>query len=85
MSVGLHYGPVVLGDIGGNRLEFAVIGNTVNVASRLEALTRPLGTRLVVSQDVHRALPQEEVVDLERIENQVIRGLDREITVWTLP
>ena len=36
-SVGLHYGPAVLGDIGANRLEFAVIGNTVNVASRIEA------------------------------------------------
>ena len=36
-SFGLHYGPVVLGDIGANRLEFAVIGNTVNVASRLMA------------------------------------------------
>ncbi|MEM9140572.1 MAG: adenylate/guanylate cyclase domain-containing protein, partial [Pseudomonadota bacterium] len=36
-SFGLHYGPVVVGDIGANRLEYAVIGNTVNVASRLEA------------------------------------------------
>ena len=46
-SFGLHYGPAVLGDIGSNRLEFAVIGNTVNVASRIEALTRGLngGTR----------------------------------------
>ena len=36
LSLGLHYGPVVLGDIGLNRLEFAVIGTTVNAASRLE-------------------------------------------------
>jgi adenylate cyclase len=35
VSFGLHYGPVVLGDIGMHRLEFAVIGSTVNVASRL--------------------------------------------------
>jgi len=39
VSVGLHYGQVVLWDIGLNRLEFAVIGTTVNAASRLEALT----------------------------------------------
>ena len=43
VSVGLHYGQVVLGDIGLNRLEFAVIGTTVNAASRLEALTREFG------------------------------------------
>jgi adenylate cyclase len=35
LSIGLHYGEVVLGDIGLNRLEFAVIGTAVNAASRL--------------------------------------------------
>ena len=39
LSIGLHYGEVVLGDIGLNRLEFAVIGTAVNAASRLETLT----------------------------------------------
>ena len=43
VSVGLHYGEVVLGDIGLNRLEFAVIGTAVNAASRLETLTREFG------------------------------------------
>lgn len=43
IGIGLAYGPVVLGDIGGpHRFEFAVLGDTVNVASRLERLTRTL-------------------------------------------
>jgi len=46
VSFGLHYGPVVLGDIGLTCLEFAVIGSTVNAASRLEALTRALALEL---------------------------------------
>ena len=52
VSFGLHYGPVVLGDIGHTCLEFAVIGATVNAASRLEALTRTLGCALVASHDL---------------------------------
>ena len=46
----------MLGDIGLTRLEFAVIGSTVNAASRLEALTRALDCALVASDDlVNRA------------------------------
>ena len=47
---GLHYGPVVLGDMGRNRLEFAIIGNTVNEAARLESATRDLGTQAVIRE-----------------------------------
>ncbi len=50
VGIGAHHGEVILGNIGINRLEFAVIGDTVNVASRLEALTRALGVRLAISQ-----------------------------------
>ena len=50
LGIGLHYGPVVLGDIGNaRRLEFAVLGDTVNVASRLEGLTRALQADLAAS------------------------------------
>jgi adenylate cyclase len=53
VGVGVHYGPVVTGDIGGEqRLEFAVIGDTVNVAARLEELTRERGADIVISQDL---------------------------------
>ena len=44
---------MVLGDIGNERrLEFAVLGDTVNVANRLERLTRELGVDLVASRDL---------------------------------
>ena len=52
LSIGLHYGQVVLGDIGLNRLEFAVIGTAVNAASRLETLTREYGCALVASDEL---------------------------------
>ena len=50
VSVGVHFGRATVGDVGpARRLEFAVIGDTVNVASRLEASSRNLGARIVVS------------------------------------
>lgn len=88
LSIGLHYGPVVLGDIGTNRLEFAVIGNTVNIASRLERLTRPLGAQLVVSDAARRKAAGErgaaEVTSKLAAEGaQQIRGLGEPISVWS--
>jgi adenylate cyclase len=56
IGIGLHWGPVVLGDIGGeHRLEFATLGDTVNVASRLEHITRDLGADIVASIDLVEA------------------------------
>ncbi len=88
-SFGLHGGQVVLGDIGANRLEFAVIGNTVNIASRLEALTRSLGVRIVASDDlVSRARQQGRegdtiFDDLSPHDGQTIRGVDATMRIWT--
>ncbi len=59
LSVGVHYGPVILGDIGSaRRMEFATLGDTVNVAARLEAATRELSCAIAVSQSVIDAIPE---------------------------
>ena len=53
IGMGLHYGEAMVGSIGdAQRLDYVVIGDTVNVASRLERLTRDLDTLIVVSDDL---------------------------------
>ena len=57
MGVGINSGPAVLGDIGTDHsMSFAVIGHTVNIASRLQALTRELQTAILISQSTMDAL-----------------------------
>ena len=91
VGVGVHYGVTVVGDIGDERrLEFAVIGDTVNVASRVEHLTRSLGTPLTVSEDLIQAVRREDADSaalLEKLSDagpQEVRGRRGKIGVWTL-
>lgn len=51
MGIGLHLGPAIVGELGfGGTAHLTAIGDTVNVASRLEALSKEFGVELVVSE-----------------------------------
>ena len=60
LSIGAHYGPVIIGDIGTERrMELATLGDTVNVASRLEEMTRQFETSAIVSGDLFGAAAEQ--------------------------
>lgn len=92
LSIGLHHGRAMLGDIGSaRRLEFAVVGDVVNVASRLERLTREQGCQVVVSDEVAKAARAEDAMAAARLlagfvegPRQRLRGRDEAVRIWTL-
>lgn len=88
LSVGVHYGPVILGDIGNaRRMEFAMLGDTVNVASRLEAATRELDCGIIVSDPAMEAVGDMSVREsfLRRMrprQGLLLRGRSEGADVW---
>jgi PAS domain S-box-containing protein len=89
IGVGLHFGLATLGDVGTDqRFELTVVGDTVNVASRIEQMSRPVRTAVVASDDViQRAIAecgQEAVEGFRDLGEHRVRGRHALIRLWGL-
>jgi adenylate cyclase len=80
-GVGVHVGDVMYGNIGSrSRLDFTVIGPAVNMASRLEALTKQVGHKVLLSRAFADLIKGE--FDLERVGEYPVRGFSEPIELF---
>ena len=85
VGIGAHYGNVFAGVIGqGEHLEFTVIGDAVNIAERVERLTRTQGTDMIVSEDLLRATGRAPDATWRRLPEQVLPGHGGSLTLFAL-
>ena len=83
--IGVHSGKVVAGNIGGaSRMKYAVLGDAVNVAARLEQLNKELTTTLLFSAAVYERLPAELQAEAEARGDYLLKGRAQPVTVFTL-
>lgn len=83
IGIGIHVGPAIIGEMGyGTATGLTAIGDSVNTASRLEAMTKEFGAQLILSEDVTRAA--EAAVEAYDEHEIAVRGRDEGVKVYVV-
>ena len=84
VGIGVNSGPAIVGTVGGGgKLEFTVIGDTVNTAARVETLTRITGDDVLITEETRCGLRRDHGELVERPAAEV-KGKAEPVRVWAV-
>jgi adenylate cyclase len=80
---GIHVGEAVVGNLGSTeRMNYTALGNTVNLAARLEGLNKQFGTSILVSEDVYLRVRQ--LFEFRAVDSITAKGMTKETRIFEL-
>ncbi len=83
VGIGMNTGPLVLGTMGGaDRMQCSVLGDTVNLASRIEQLTKQYGANFLIGEDTYNGLDMKESFSLRLVDRVAVKGKGKAVRLY---